>query len=367
MKKILFLSPLPPPYYGSAISSKLCLDILKSDSRFEVENIRLNYTTKMSDLGKINFNKLYGLIRVTIQIVHLIKRFNPEIIYFMPATFGFGLIRDYFFLSLIKMLNHRKLILHLRAQFKRDDWNNHFKKFLIKKVLQCDKVIILGPELIENLNETVPANKIFILTNALPKTLSNNEFGKIISYRNNNYNLNLLFLSIMWKFKGWYKLLEACNLLTNIGVKYTCHFVGDWPSDNERKIFYRYIENNNLNKNIVFHGQLLDKEKNRLLMEANVLVLPTEFDSCPRTILEAMEFALPVISTRVGTIPSLIEHGKTGFILEKNTAIEIFEHLLNLRDIHYRNIIGKNGRERFLEKFTIDTYKNKFLSIINED
>lgn len=367
MKKILFLSPLPPPYYGSAISSKMCLDILKSDSRFEVENIKLNYSTEMSDVGRINLNKIYGLIHVTTQIRHFIKKFSPEIIYFMPATFGFGLMRDYFFLGILKMYKGRKIILHLRAQFKREDWNNPLKKNLIKGILQCDKVIVLGTELIENLKGNVAENKIYILTNAITKTLSDNELGKIFNQRNKSYDLSILFLSTMWKFKGWYKLLETCSLLTNAGVTYKCHFAGDWPSDYESKEFYDYIENNNLDQKIIYHGQVLDKGKRKILMEANILVLPTEYDSCPRIILEAMEFGLPVISTRVGAIPSLIEHGKTGFILEKNTSVEIFEYLINLLDVNYRNAMGKNGRERFLEKFTIDTYKDKFIEIINED
>jgi len=39
MKKILFLSPLPPPHYGSAMSSKMCLEILQKSKDFEIKNI----------------------------------------------------------------------------------------------------------------------------------------------------------------------------------------------------------------------------------------------------------------------------------------------------------------------------------------
>lgn len=62
MRKILFLSPLPPPLYGSAMSSEMCLDILKSDKRFDVQNVKLNYSRAMTDVGKLTLSKLYGII-----------------------------------------------------------------------------------------------------------------------------------------------------------------------------------------------------------------------------------------------------------------------------------------------------------------
>jgi glycosyltransferase involved in cell wall biosynthesis len=367
MKKILFLSPLPPPNYGSAISSKMCLEILKSDNRFYIKNIKTNYSKELSDMGEISLKKLYGIIQVSMRIVQLINKIRPDIVYFMPATFSFGLMRDFFFLSIIKIFNHKKIILHIRSQFKKEDWNNSFKRFLIQGLLKCDKVILLGPELIENLNEKVARDKIYILPNAINKTLLDIELENSIRHRNNNQNLNILFLSTMWKFKGWYKLLETCNLLSNSGVKYICHFVGDWPSELESNTFYNYIENNNLSKNVIFHGQLLGYEKKNMLMEADILILPTEFDSCPRVILEAMEYGLPVISTRVGTIPSLVEHDKTGYILEKNTSLEIFECILRLIDINLRTVFGRNGRNRFLARFTFETYEKNFIKIINDD
>jgi glycosyltransferase involved in cell wall biosynthesis len=367
MKKILFLSPLPPPLYGSAMSSEMCLDILKSDKRFDVQNVKLNYSGAMSDVGKLTLSKLYGIIIVIRQIRHLIKNFNPEIIYFMPALSGFALLRDYLFLRIIKTFNRRKLILHIRTQIKREDFGNPLKKIIFKGLLQCDKVIVLGPELVENLNGEVTRNKIFILPNAIPNTLSNKEFEKINNRKNKNTDLNLLFLSNLEESKGCFKLLEVCKLLYDAGEKYTCHFVGDWRSDNERQRFFRYIEKYNLSGNIIYHGRLISKEKKEMLTSADILIFPTENDACPRVIIEAMEFGLPVISTRVGTIPSLIEHGKTGFILEKNQATEIFDYVIKLQDKNFRNEIGFNGRKRFLEKFTLDLYKNKFIGIINED
>lgn len=366
-KKILFLSTLPPPYHGASMSSAMCLDILKSDNTIEVKNIKLNNSVEVSDLGKVTFNKLYGILRISKQIKYLIKNFNPDIIYFAPAVTGYALIRDFFFLKIIKAFSRGKLILHIRGQFKKREWDNLFTKFIIKSLLQCDKAIVLGPELIVNLNNTIPLKDIYILPNAIIKTISDTEFKNIMERKGINSDLKLLFLSNMAESKGWFKVLETCKLLIDAGIKFKCDFVGDWPSDYERQNFYRYIKNNNLSSNVVHHGQLLNKEKNNIFEGADILIFPTVYDACPRVIIEAMEFGLPVISNNVGTIPSLIEHGKTGFILERNQAVEIFGYIIKLQDKDYRNVMGIKSRERFLEKFTLDKYRSKFIAIINQD
>ena len=102
MKKILFLSPMPPPHYGSAMSSEMCLEILKKSKDFEIRNIKLNYSKKMNDVGKINFDKIEGIFKVKTRIQKELREFKPDIIYFVPATTGLGLLRDWFFVKEIR-------------------------------------------------------------------------------------------------------------------------------------------------------------------------------------------------------------------------------------------------------------------------
>jgi len=59
ISRVLFLSPLPPPYYGSAISSEIVFKIfLKGDKTLFVKNIKLNYSKSMSDIGTLNLKKI---------------------------------------------------------------------------------------------------------------------------------------------------------------------------------------------------------------------------------------------------------------------------------------------------------------------
>jgi hypothetical protein len=59
----------------------------------------------------------------------------------------------------------------------------------------------------------------------------------------------------MQETKGWFKVLEESKLLFDSGINFSCHFVGEWSSKKDPKIFQEYIEKNNLINNIVYHGQ----------------------------------------------------------------------------------------------------------------
>lgn len=367
-KKILFLSTLPPPYHGASMSSSMCLNLLINDKNFDVKNVRLNSSVNTADVGKISLNKFYEILPIIKEIKNLIKIFSPELIYFAPAVTGIGLYRDFYLLQIIKYFSkNSRLILHIRGQFKDKDWKNPFTKFIIKQLLKCDKAIVLGPELIANLRDTIPRNKIYILPNALPETLSDREFQKVIEQNERKTNLKLLFISNMEVFKGWRKVLETCKLLAHLDIDFTCNFIGGWPSNREKRDFYKYIESNNLQEYINHHGQLLNQEKVKFLVESHIMIFPTFYDACPRVVIEAMEFGLPIISSSVGTIPSLIDHNKTGFIVKENNANEILKFVLKLRNSDLRKEMGINSRERFKAKFTLDKYRANFLNIFYEN
>lgn len=368
MKKVLFLTTLPPPHHGASMSSAMCLDILTEDQEIEVRNVKLNSSVNTSDLGKITLKKLIEIYYTLREIVHQIKNFKPDIIYYAPAVTGVALYRDCFFLQIIRYLNNRnKILLHIRGQFKEREWNNALSRATIKRLLKCNKAIVLGPELVANLKGMVSIENIYILPNALPETLSQKEFLNIIDKKNRQEDLMLLFISNMDEFKGWRKVLETCKLLSDLQISYICNFLGAWPSPKQKQDFYEYVKANRLDQNIIYNGLLLNEDKNNIFKRSHILIFPTSYDACPRVVIEAMEFGLPVISTNVGTIPSLIDDNITGYILKENNAEEILKSVLELRDPDVRIEMGLKARKKFLEEFTLSTYKKSFLAIFQNN
>ena len=126
----------------------------------------------------------------------------------------------------------------------------------------------------------------------------------------------LLFVGVHWERKGGPLAVEALNHLINRGVDVTLTVVGCTPPIEHTSIEVIPF----LNKNIPE-----EEGKLRLLFsEADLFVLPTRGDCTPIVFCEAFAFALPVITTNVGGISSVVKHRETGLVLSADATGENF-------------------------------------------
>jgi glycosyltransferase involved in cell wall biosynthesis len=366
-KKVLFISPLPPPNYGSAMSSEMCLKILNDSRIVEVKNIQTNSSKDMSDIGKFNLAKIFGFFKVKSQVRKSLKNFKPDLIYFVPATSSLGFERDYLFWKEIRKNYSGKILFHLRSRVLESDWKKVSFRRRFSKMIKNQKVIILGEELVNDLHGLIPRKDIFILPNAIQNEISEKEYKKISLERKKINSLNILFLSNMEVSKGWAKLLQSCPLLKKKGINFKCNFVGDFPGEKEKNLFHKIVAKNNLQENIYYLGKKIGIEKNKILKNSDILVFPTEYplETFGRVIIEAMMFGLPVIANGIATIPSIVEDGKTGFVLKENSPEEIKNCILKLNNFEKRNKMGLSGRKKFLKDFELKKFSEKFLKIVN--
>lgn len=365
-KRILFLSPLPPPNYGSAMSSEMCLNFLKESKEFEIKNIKLNYSRKISDIGKLNLNKIKGLFHVKKEIKKSIDEFKPNLIYFVSATSSLGFWRDYIFYKQVRKYYSGKIIFHIRSRILEEDWKRDSFRRKFANMLKGQKAIVLGKELIKDVHGIIHEENLFVLPNAIENELSQKDFMQILEERKKRKSFNILFLSNMDFFKGWPKLLKACKILKNQKINFICNFVGAFPGEKEKTFFFDFVKENNLDKNVFYLGKKTGRDKNKILENSDILVFPTEYklETFGRVIIEAMMFGLPVIANGIATISSIISDGKTGFVLRENSPREISEKIIQLKDKNLRLKMGKEGRKRFLEKYELEKYGKNFEKIL---
>lgn len=95
-----------------------------------------------------------------------------------------------------------------------------------------------------------------------------------------------------------------------------------------------------------------------VLDAADVLLHPSRHDALPTTIIEAMAASTPVLATRVGGIPELVDEGVSGVLVPAPPAASELAAALGelLRDPHRRRRLAAVGRERFEQEFTADRW-----------
>lgn len=96
-----------------------------------------------------------------------------------------------------------------------------------------------------------------------------------------------------------------------------------------------------------------DPSARERMMELDVFVLPSRFESLPLGILEAMVAGLPVVATDVGSVSEAVIDGETGLLVEPGDAAGLAAALRRLLDDpELRKRMGRCGRERVLARFS---------------
>lgn len=99
-------------------------------------------------------------------------------------------------------------------------------------------------------------------------------------------------------------------------------------------------------------------------------ILPSRVDGMPLAVLEAQALGKPVIASRVGSVPEMIEDGRTGFVCEPGDIRGFAAMALRLADSgELRRMMGEAGRERvrrhFSEEGMLERYFGAFESLLH--
>jgi glycosyltransferase involved in cell wall biosynthesis len=81
------------------------------------------------------------------------------------------------------------------------------------------------------------------------------------------------------------------------------------------------------------------------IRQARCLVLPSHSEAFPNVILEAMASGVPVVATRTGGIPSLVQDGTTGFLVDRGSVEQLTEAMTKLTDDSLCLQMGVNAHE----------------------
>jgi glycosyltransferase involved in cell wall biosynthesis len=159
--------------------------------------------------------------------------------------------------------------------------------------------------------------------------------------------------------KGYDDLLAALRLLKDEGLTFRCVIAGVGPDERRLR---EVIDQNDLGDEVRLLG--LRDDVPSLLHAFDVAVMSSHSEGAPLAILEYMAAGLPIVATRVGGIPELIEDGVHGLLVPPGDPAGLAAAVGRiLRDPGLARRLGDTARRRQQAEFDLDVVVRRLESL----
>jgi glycosyltransferase involved in cell wall biosynthesis len=158
-------------------------------------------------------------------------------------------------------------------------------------------------------------------------------------------------VSALREGKGHRLLLDAARLVTQErDVKFL--IVGGGPLEETLR---KNVDELGIAESVIFTGMRRDIPE--LLAISDIFVLPSENDSLPTAIFEAMSLGLPAVGLNSGGVPEIIDNTKTGIVLDSPRADDIADAIMNLLNNPKKaSAMGVAARRRAIDEFSAERW-----------
>ena len=173
-------------------------------------------------------------------------------------------------------------------------------------------------------------------------------------------------ISKLWEGKGHILLIQAFETVLNRFPNVKLIVAGEGYLEAKLR---NLVSSKGLDNHIVFTGFL--ENVREILACVDVAVLPSYFEGMGRVLLEAMAMKKPVVGTRVGGIPDLIEDGVNGYLIEPGNETQLKEAILKiLTGKELAKQFGANGRRKIQSRYSaaymVEAIETVYRRLLNE-
>lgn len=233
-----------------------------------------------------------------------------------------------------------------------------YERIILPRVLRrARKVIAIYPAFIKT--KLADQSKIVFI----PPGINTNLFQPLPEAQK---KFDLIFAGRLEKtsaWKGLTVLLESVALLAKTTPHISLNVVGDGDA---RANYQALCEQKGITSNVTFSGNQTAAALVHSYNQARIAILPslTEAESFGMVLAEAMACGVPVIGSRIGGIPTVIDEGKTGLLVTPNDPDSLASAITSLlADESLQKSFGEAGRRRVNEAFSIQNQRAATLEL----
>lgn len=310
------------------------------------QKVALKYIGTMVEGSKVK--KLFVAIKALIEYLVVLPKYDLVHIH-MASDNSYK--RKSYFIKAAKLF-HKKIVLHQHGgnfdHYYLEEQDEKGKEAIRKVLNMADTLVILSPHWRPFFAQLVNPDRIQVLPNAIPLPAPyTKEYGQ----------RRLLFLGRICKEKGIRELFAAIEVLREEFPDMRLSLGGIWEEDLKEQA-------KALGEHVEYLGWITGEEKQRLLQESDIFVLPTYFEGLPVSLLEAMANYCGVIATTTGGIPHMMTSQVEGILIPPKDVDSLTQAIRQLLlEPKLCKQYGDLARKQVETHYSMEENQKKLLSI----
>ena len=355
-KKVLFLSPLPPPIGGIASWTKKIFDYGLPDGYVPIlVNTTFQHPCRVFK-RQVFPNQLLRTVGIFWSLFWQLLCNYPQLVHLNCSLSPTGIFRDLLCALFIKLWK-TPIISHYHGNML------NFSRKSYKGLSFCALRILVN---VSHINIVLNGASLKFMSNMVtanhyPPVMVSNfiEDGvfayQVVGRQAAHGRLRVLFVGWVTAMKGCREILEVARQLPEADFALIGPIMADMQTHLQRRP-----------ANVTLHGTLDYPEVLREMCASDVFLFPSYTEGFPYAVLEAMSVGLPVVATRVGAIPEMVEDGKGGLLFEHADIASLVRALRTLMDdASLRGAMGQFNREKSQAHYTYSIVTSRLTALYN--
>lgn len=325
--------------------------------KYSSSEVKIQHVTS-HDEGTI-VHRLIVFSKAIIQLAIILLCRKPDLIH-IHLSDGGSLLRKTIVTLMVSLLR-KPIIIHAHgAEFHTTYFRLPYwaQKLVSWGFQQCHSFIVLSNNWKEFYMHQVglKAKQIMVLPNPT-------ELPQEIPDRSQVSSVRFVFLGRVGNRKGTFDLIQA---FARLPIEAQCRsqllIAGDGDLEQAKTLVTHY----QLTDRVTFLGWVNARQREAILSNADVFVLPSYNEGLPMSLLEAMSWGLSVIVTPVGGIPEVICSKQNGILVEAGDIAGLTEAMQTLIDHpQLRWTLGRSARAT-VEPYDIHAYCHRLTTLYGE-
>ena len=312
-------------------------DIKKEISK-QYNNLKVHYIPSFKHFGNITFD-----VFNKIKTIDKIKDIRPDLIHVHNHS-GYPYLFNKPNCGIITTV-HGVTYKEVLYENENMDWLRKYPRILLERfIFKRANNIIAVTSYVKDMIQHLTKGKIYVIENPVSK--------KYFNIKNNETKNRILFVGSIIKRKNILDLLKAVNILKDEFNTIELRIAGNKEERYYYNILIDYINKNNIVKYVKFLGHLSDNELYDEYSRSSIFALTSFEETSGMVIQQAMAAGKPVVATRVGGIPYIVNDNITGLLVELGNLKELTDKIrLLFLDAKLRGRLGQNGRMEANNRF----------------